>query len=85
MEDCEFNPIWAADLGLPPRVCGPHFHDWQHNRHHVLRSERWELPCREALPPQVQRFEQAFPYLAAKMNLVLTPEQRGFDVPAELV
>ncbi len=85
MDECEQNPLWAQALGLPPRVCGPHFHTWQHNRLQVLRRERWELPCREALPPQVRRFEQAFPWLADKMNLVLTPEHREFEVPAELV
>jgi hypothetical protein len=84
-EECESNPMWAATLGLQPRVCGPHFHSWEHNRQYVIRDERWELPCREALPPQVRRFEQALPWLAASMNLVLTPEQRAFDVPTELV
>ena len=84
-QECEPNPLWAAQLGLSARVCGPHFHSWEHNRRHVLEHERWELPCREALPVQVRRFEQAFPWLADKMNLVLTPDQRKFDVPAELV
>lgn len=83
--ECENNPLGAAALGLPARVCGPHFHGWELNRDNVLRLERWELPFREALPPQVRRFEQAFPWLAEKMNLVLTPEQRTFDVPKELV
>ena len=83
--ECEPNPLWAGSQGLPPEVCGPHFHDWQHNRLHVLKHDRWELPCREALPPQVRRFEQALPWLAARLNLVLTAEQRSFDVPKELV
>jgi hypothetical protein len=84
-QECESNPLWAQPLGLPAKVCGPHFHTWQHNRVHVLRHERWELPCREALPAQVRRFEQALPWLAARLNLVLTAEQRTFDVPRELV
>jgi hypothetical protein len=84
-DECESNPTWAAGLGLPATVCGPHFHSWEHNRGFVLRRSRWELPCREPLPVQVRRFEQAFPWLAAKMNLELTPEQRTFDVPKELV
>lgn len=83
--ECENNPLWAATAGLPPKVCGPHFHGWEHNRANVLRTERWELSVREALPPQVRRFEQALPWLADKMNLVLTPDQRTFDVPTELV
>lgn len=85
MDECELNPLWSATLGLPPKVCGPHLHSWEHNRHHVLKRERWELPCREALPVQVRRFEQAFPWLADKMNLALTPDQRKFEVPKELV
>lgn len=84
-EECETNPIWAAGLGLPALVCGAHFHGWEHNRIHVLRNERWELPCREPLPVQIRRFEQAFPWLADKMNLELTPEQRTFDVPTPLL
>jgi hypothetical protein len=85
LTECESNPLWAATVGLPPRICGPHFHSWEHNRRHVLEHERWELPCREALPVQIRRFEQAFPWLADRMNLALTPEQRQFDVPAQLV
>jgi hypothetical protein len=74
--EAEFNPSWAEAFGLSARVCGPHFHSWEHNRQNVLNNERWELPCREPLPIQVRRFEQAFPWLAAKMNLTLTPEQQ---------
>jgi hypothetical protein len=85
VNECESNPAWAAPLGLPPRVCGPHFHGWTHNRHHVLTQEEWQLHCREPLPPQVRRFEQALPWLADRINLVLTPEQRSFDIPRELV
>jgi hypothetical protein len=85
MAECESNPLWAADLGLPSQMCGPHFHSWEHNRGYVLRRERWELPCREALPVQVRRFEQAFPWLADKMNLMLTPEHRSFDVPLDML
>lgn len=84
-QECEPNPLQAASLGLPARVCGPHFHSWGHNREIVLAHERWELWCREPLPPQIRRFEQAFPWMADRMNLVLTPEQRNFDIPRELV
>ena len=83
--ECESNPLWAAALGLPPRVCGPHIHTWEHNRNHVLTHEDWELPCREPLPPQIRRFEQAFAWLTDRMNLVLTPEQRSFELPTELL
>ena len=84
-QECESNPLWAAMLGLPAQVCGPHFHSWEHNRAHVLTVKEWELPCREALPLQVRKFDQAFPWLAAKINLVLTPDQRRFEPPAQLL
>jgi hypothetical protein len=84
-DECEFNPLWAAEFGLLPKVCGPHFHAWEHNRGHVLRVSEWELPCREQLPPQIRKFSQAFPWLAARINLGLTPDQRQFDPPQGLL
>lgn len=81
---CHVNPLWARNEGLSPTVCGPHFHSWPHNRQHVLDSGDWSLPCREELPSQVRRFSQALPWLAARVNLVLTPDQRTFDIPAVL-
>ena len=68
-----------------PREFAAHFHSWEHNRFHVLTDEEWELPCREPLPPQVRKFDQAFPWLAARINLVLTPDQRRFEPPAQLL
>jgi hypothetical protein len=49
-EICENNPLWAAAFGLPPRVCGPHYHAWEHNKGHIADVKEWELPCREPLP-----------------------------------
>lgn len=83
--ECESNPLWAGAFGLPSRVCGPHFHSWEHNEQHTLDTEEWEMPCREPLPPQIRRLEQAFPWLADRINLVLTPEQREFSLPAQLI
>jgi hypothetical protein len=78
--ECESNPVWAARSGLPALVCGAHFHDWEINRQHVMENG-WTLPIREPLPPQVRKIDQALPWLAQRINLVLTPEQRQFDVP----
>jgi hypothetical protein len=83
--NCESNPPWAQPLMLPAVVCGPHFHSWLHNRGHVLASGQWTLPAREALPVQVRRFEQAFPWLAERINLVLSHEERQFELPSSLV
>lgn len=82
---CEPNPDWARSFGLPGIVCGHHCHSWDHNRDHVLSQPTWDLPCREPLPPQVRRFDQAWPWLAQKINLVLTREQREFELPADLL
>lgn len=85
VEECENNPLWAHHDGLPSVVCGPHFHSWDHNRRHALVDPEQNLPSREPLPRQIRRFSQAFPWLAARVNLVLTPEQRTFEIPAHLV
>ena len=59
---------------------------WEHNRAHAIGQQtRWDLPCREPLPPQVRRFDQAWLWLADRINLVLTVEQRKFEIPAELL
>lgn len=81
---CEANPPWAETLGLQPRVCGPHFHSWEHNRNYVL-TNTWKLPAREALPPQVRRFKQAWPWLADRINLRLSSDQRQFEIPQTLI
>ena len=82
---CHSNPLWARRFGLPAVVCGPHFHPWDANREFVLDGGLWELPVRVALQPQIRHFEQAFAWLADKINLVLTDEQRLFAPPPELV
>ena len=81
---CHVNPFWASSRGLPPRVCGPHCHTWAANREHVLSSGFWEMPCREPLAPQIRKFDQAFAWFAQQGNLILSPDQRAFDLPAEL-
>ena len=82
---CHSNPLWAQLYGLPPSVCGPHFHPWGENRRHILEQDVWSLPCRIPLQPQIRRFEQAFAWLADQINLALTDEQRLFSPPQELV
>jgi len=82
---CHGNPLFGSTLGLQPTVCGPHFHDWGVNKEHVARNQIWDLPCREALPAQVRRFEQAFPWFADKVNVILSPDQRRFGPPEQLV
>lgn len=81
---CHYNPLWAGAAGLSPSVCGPHFHPWEPNRDHILKQSIWDLPCRIALPPQVRRLEQALPWLASEINIVLTPDDRLFGMPDAL-
>lgn len=83
--ECKPNPLWAGALGALPQVCGPHLHSWELNRGHNLNITGWEIPCREPLQPQIRRFEQAFPWLMDRINVALTPEQRVFDTPANLL
>jgi hypothetical protein len=83
--ECKSNPYFARDLDLPARVCGPHVHLWKHNRAHVLSQTSWDLPCRDPLPPQVRRFGQAWPWLADRLHIVLTSEERTFGPPEALV
>lgn len=83
--ECHSNPHWADSVGLEPLVCGPHIHRWSDNRGFIVFGERrWELPCRAALPTQIRRFPQAFAWLADEINLVLTPDQRAFELPQQL-
>lgn len=83
--ECKPNPYFARSLGLPSRVCGPHAHNWEHNRAYILSQDDWEIPCREPLPPQVRRFDQAWPWLADRLQIVLTSEERKFELPSALV
>ncbi|THD43880.1 MAG: hypothetical protein E7774_11895 [Bradyrhizobium sp.] len=84
-EECKPNPHFSQGLGLPSRVCGPHVHTWENNRAHVLSQTVWDLPCREPLPPQVRRFDQAWLWLAGRLNVVLTSEERVFQLPMALI
>lgn len=84
-DECHDNPHWARALGVPVRVCGPHIHSWALNREHILRQDQWNPQCRIPLPPQIRRFDQAFPWFADEINLTLRPEERNFDLPRELV
>jgi hypothetical protein len=83
--ECKANPHWARSHNLPAIICGPHVHAWEHNRDHVSGQKTWELSCREPLPPRIRRFDQAWPWLAERINLVLTSDQREFELPDELV
>ncbi len=82
---CHVNPFWAHGSGASPKVCGPHYHGWDSNRDHILGQSEWTLPSRRALPPQVRKFEQALPWLATEVNLLLTPDQRTFRLPETLL
>ena len=62
---------WAANLGLPPTICGPHFHSWEHNRDYVRRRERWSFHAATYFPfksADLNRGSRG----KDKMNLILT-------------
>jgi hypothetical protein len=82
--ECKYNPPWARALGLPATVCGPHGHEWEDNRGHILKDHTtWDIPCRRPLPTNIRRLAQVLPWFASRISLDLLPEQRGFDVPAQ--
>jgi hypothetical protein len=81
----EPNPHWARDLGLPAMVFGSHVHKWEHNRSHILSQDVWDIPCREQLPPQVRRLPQGLGWMADYANIVIEPDQHGFDIPSGIL
>jgi hypothetical protein len=82
-DECKFNPPTAAGLGLPPQVCGPHWHSWSDNRAYVSDHGFGAMPFRRPIAPQIRRIEQAVHMLAGEIALEILPEQRGFDVPPQ--
>lgn len=79
---CEHNPPGALALGLPAQVRGPHSHSWPFNREYVRSAGFGTLPYRAQLAVQIRRLPQAMLWLSTEIKLTVTPEQRGFDVPA---
>lgn len=78
------NPPWAREIGLPSVVRGSHEHAWPDNRSHVARLESdWDIPCRRAIQPQIQRLPQAWAWFAHRVNISLESNQRGFDIPPQ--
>jgi hypothetical protein len=82
-DECKFNPHDAHVFGLPPRVCGPHEHCWADNRDYVRSNGFTKIPYRRPLTPQLRHFGQILPWLASRITLELTPEQRKFDKPPQ--
>jgi hypothetical protein len=76
---CKYNPYWAATSD--PRVCGTHIHRWETNRDYIASQDIWSHPCREALPAQLRKLDQALCWLAEYANIRLVPNQRGFEEP----
>jgi hypothetical protein len=77
------NPQDAWVYRLPAIVRGTHNHAWPDNREHVRANGFGEMPYRRPLGAATRRLPQALAALAAEINLVLGPNQRGFDVPAK--
>jgi hypothetical protein len=82
-DECKPNPIGAAALGLPPKVCGSHWHSWPANRRYTEVVGFGRMPYREPIQPQVRRLPHALFWLADRINLTIAPDQRDFDVPSQ--
>lgn len=78
---CEPNPLSAAILGLPARVCGPHFHKWADNQSHVATSGKWELPVRRPVEDRANSLEKMFLWFCSEVNVRVSSEQRQFVEP----
>ncbi|WP_430450186.1 hypothetical protein [Rhodophyticola sp.] len=78
---CEGNPPYATRLGLPYRVCGPHLHSWEHNRHHVALTGLWELPARVPITDNMSRLNQMFFWFCDKFSLMIPNNCRQLHLP----
>lgn len=80
----EFNPPWAHQVDCPPFVDGTHGHEWPDNKEHLRgMPPDWELPCRRQMPANLHKLDSCLAWFAQRINLELSPEQRGFDVPPQ--
>jgi hypothetical protein len=82
-EVSKLNMHDAHELGLPGMVCGSHCHTWSDNREWSRLNGWGQLPYRRPLKPQVRRLDQAYPWLAAQVNVTLEPNQRMFGAPPQ--
>lgn len=82
--EAHWNGLIAQRFGLPPTILGTHRHRWDYNRDYlaIQSPQDWHLGIKEPLP-SVRRLPQALAELAAATNIVLTPMQRGFDIPPQ--
>lgn len=82
-DECKPNMPAAAAFGLPPHVCGPHWHPWEFNRSYVESAGFGRIPYREPLPPQIRKLPQGLLFLGDRINLSIAPGQRDFDIPPQ--
>lgn len=80
-EDCEPNPPYAGNLGLPARVCGTHLHKWSDNRQHVANSGRWELPVRRPISDHMTRLDQMFFWFCDHIGVRIQQDNRHLFLP----
>lgn len=81
--NCEPNPPDGYRMGLPPRVCGSHFHSWHDNKDYLTENGLGSMPYRRALQPQIRRLEQLVPWFCEQVNISITADQRRFNVPLQ--
>lgn len=83
IHECKFNLHDAYMYGLPSKVCGPHEHAWPDNRDYVMINGFSQLPYRRPIEAQLRRTGQLLPWIADRIGIILEPEQRAFDDPAQ--
>lgn len=78
---CEPNPPYAARMGLPYRVCGPHAHLWSDNRPHVALTGMWELPARRPITDNMTRINQMFFWFCDEIRVTIPTDYRILHMP----
>jgi hypothetical protein len=82
--ECKWNDYGALQLGLEPRVCGPHTHPWPENRQFVAYNGFGELPYRKVVEVADTSFIRALEVASGDLNIHVTPAQRvGCEPPPQ--
>lgn len=68
---CKPNLPFAAKLGLPPLVCGPHVHSWADNRAGVLISQTWNIPIRRPIAENLDSLAATFFWFCKHLNVIV--------------
>lgn len=78
---CKANPPFAANLGLPHQVCGPHVHGWHDNREYIAKSGIWDVPARRPVEEKIDGIDSMFFWFCNHINVRIQPHNRPLILP----